>query len=327
MMPTASCYPWFEAIWHAWLLRVSQKKLSHAYLLTGVAGLGKHSLLAQMAASVLCHEQTQAPCGQCNACHWLSVQTHPDYLIAEKMGSIGIDLVRQWREICYQTPAVGQYKVMVLPDCERLTVPAANALLKILEEPPESCIWLLSSSRSAELPATLLSRCQRLICPPVSLEQGEKWLQEHCPAQAASLRQQALQSVSGAPLAAQQWLQTESSAQRGLFYQQLQQYLDKKISSHVVYQSLWPSLQDHLPRFLLAWVVDMIRAQQLGESAILNTEYAGLIQQTSARMRQQILWQWYDQLLILKQQAIYHVNFGYWFLQWLLQLDKECHCE
>ncbi len=327
MMTKSSCYPWFDALWQHWLLRLSQKKLSHAYVLTGVAGLGKHQLLAQMAASVLCHRQTETPCGQCSACHWLSVQTHPDYFIAEKTGSIGIDLVRQWREICYQTPAVGQYKVMALPDCDRLTVPAANALLKILEEPPESCIWLLSSSHCAELPATLLSRCQRLTCPPISLDQGAAWLQEKFPGHARLLLIQALQSVSGAPLAAQQWLQTESSAQRGLFYQQLQQYFDKKVSSHAIYQALWPSLQDHLPCFLLAWVTDIIRAQELGEGAIINREYAGLIQQMSARMQRHVIWQWYDQLLILKKQAITHVNFGYWFLQWLLQLDKECHCE
>jgi DNA polymerase-3 subunit delta' len=323
-MTDLSPYPWFDELWQQWLRLLSQRKLGHAYLLTGISGLGKHALLTQMAASILCHKQTDVPCGQCTACHWFSVGTHPDYLIAEMTGSIGIDLVRQWREFCYQTPAAGVYKVMVLVNCERLTVPAANALLKILEEPPASCIWLLSSSHSAELPATLMSRCQRLTCPPVSLETGMAWLQAKQPDQSSGLLQQALRSVNGAPLAAQQWLQAENSVQRERCYQQFQKYFKKQVTSQAVYQTLWPALQDQLPQLLFDWILDLIRAQQLGEEAIINREYAEVIQQISQQVSREQLWQWYDQLLLLRRQMALHVNFGYWFLNWLFQLDREC---
>lgn len=326
-MTKSPLYPWFDTLWRQWLTQLSSQKLGHAYLLIGAAGWGKQSFLIQLAAAVLCHKQAEAPCGVCPSCHWLSVQTHPDYLMAETTGSIGIDVVRQWQDACYQTPAVGNYKVMVLPNCERLTVAAANALLKILEEPPASCVWLLSSSHRSELPATLVSRCQLLTCRPAPFTQAMAWLQQSLPEQPPLMLQQALHSVNGAPIAAQQWLQTESVAQRKQCYQQLQQYLNKQVTSHAVYQSLWPSLQNHLPQFILGWVMDMIRTQQVGEQAIINREYAPLIAELSNRVSNRLVWQWYDQLLALRKQAVTHVNFGYWFLQWLLQLDREYCCE
>lgn len=140
--------------------------ISHAYILNGNAGAGRRTIAYTFAQALQCENLQEKdgvlePCGSCLSC--LQAQTHnqPDIITVshEKPGSIGVREIREMRSDLQIKPYAGPHKVYIVPDAEKLTVQAQNALLKTLEEPPEyAVIMLLSNGLSAFLP-TVLSRC------------------------------------------------------------------------------------------------------------------------------------------------------------------------
>jgi len=143
--------------------------LSHAYLLTGPAQIGKRTLALAFAQALLCaQEQARSPgspCGVCPACLKVQSGSHPDLSIVEPEGgkkTVSIDTIRALLLAAALQPQVGRYNIFLLPDAELLSLPAANALLKTLEEPAPHTILLLTASDEQLLPTTIVSRCQVL---------------------------------------------------------------------------------------------------------------------------------------------------------------------
>lgn len=323
MATSIACYPWFDTLWQQWLRKRTRRPV-HAYLLQGPSGLGKRDLLRQLAAHLLCGNtavpEDAKPCGQCQACHWLSVNTHPDYWEAPLEGSIGIDWIRDCQTHCYQTPLVGLYKVFVLPAAERLTLPAANALLKILEEPPASCIWLLSTHQVARLPITIISRCQRIQAPSATSDSALPWLRAQLPQIPTDKLQQAWHIAQGRPLEARQLLDQTEWESRQLCYEQLSLYLQTPSMLYAVHQRLWPALQGSLQKYLVSLLRDMLQVQQLGKQAMINVDYAELVLSLAERCSSDRVWCWYDHWISLSREANLHV--GYHLLSWLLDLQS-----
>ncbi len=143
--------------------------LSHAYLLTGPAQVGKRTLAQAFAQALLCTaERTSppgSPCGECRSCLKALNGTHPDLhtiLPTEGKKAPGIDEIRALIAAAALQPQEGQYSIFVLPHAERLTAEAANALLKTLEEPAPHTLLLLTATDEQLLPNTIVSRCQIL---------------------------------------------------------------------------------------------------------------------------------------------------------------------
>jgi DNA polymerase-3 subunit delta' len=186
-----------------------RQRLPHAVLLAGPQGVGKLELARSWAQSLLCerpHPDGEA-CGECEGCHWFGAGTHPDFmhltlLEKEKDGEVKQDLeikVEQARQavdfVQLSTYRAGRRLVLIEP-AEALNTASANALLKVLEEPPINTVFILVSHQFRQLLPTILSRCHKL---EVGLpEQGmlKAWLRQN------GLDEQALAWVSGAPLAA-----------------------------------------------------------------------------------------------------------------------------
>lgn len=141
----------------------------HALLLIGSAGIGKGSVAAAWAAALLCQDDNHRPCGRCNACRQLAAKNHPDYVCFENdQSSIKIEPLRRLQSEAARVPVMGGYRVVLIEDAERLTLPAANSLLKILEEPSPRLAFVLTAVSEHSLLTTVVSRCQRLQLQPVS---------------------------------------------------------------------------------------------------------------------------------------------------------------
>ena len=146
-------------------------RLGHAYLLYGPNGVGKRLTALQFAKALACQVASAEPCDTCTACHKIATGNHPDVVCVRPDGaSIRIEHIRAiQRQLSYK-PYESQYTIIILEGCESLTPPAANALLKTLEEPPASALLLLLTSKKDALPLTIISRCQlvpfRPLTPP-----------------------------------------------------------------------------------------------------------------------------------------------------------------
>ena len=149
---------------------IESHKISHAYILSGEAGMGRKSLAHAFALTLLCEKGLIQPCMECHACRQVLSGNHPDliHVTHEKPGSIGVDDIReQINDTISIRPYSSYYKIYIVDEAEKMTVQAQNALLKTIEEPPSyAVIILLTTNPDAFLP-TILSRCVQLKLKPL----------------------------------------------------------------------------------------------------------------------------------------------------------------
>jgi DNA polymerase III subunit delta' len=148
-------------------LRQAAARPHHAYLLAGPEGGGKTLAARAFAAAVLCDE---GGCGECRSCRLALSDKHPNEFIVEPEGrDIHVETVKQeiWHPAYRTAPEPGR-KVFLIREADRLNPAAADALLKVLEEPPADAVFLLLSARPHELPETVLSRCHVVMFQPLS---------------------------------------------------------------------------------------------------------------------------------------------------------------
>lgn len=154
-------------------------KISHAYILSGEAGMGRKSLANAFALNLLCEKGLPDPCMQCHACKQVLSGSHPDLIFVthEKPASIGVDDIReQINDTIMVRPYSSYYKIYIVDEAEKMTVQAQNALLKTIEEPPPyAVILLLTTNQDAFLP-TILSRCVQLKLKPLKDETVREYL-------------------------------------------------------------------------------------------------------------------------------------------------------
>ncbi|MCR4771501.1 MAG: DNA polymerase III subunit gamma/tau [Oscillospiraceae bacterium] len=137
-------------------------RLSHAYLFTGTRGTGKTSCAKILAKAVNCVNPVGGnPCGKCPICMGIDSGSILDVTEMDAASNNGVDNVRALREEAVYTPAAASKRVYIIDEVHMLSVSAFNALLKILEEPPEHLIFILATTELHKVPATILSRCQR----------------------------------------------------------------------------------------------------------------------------------------------------------------------
>lgn len=140
---------------------MEQKKVSHAYILNGEKGSGKKMLADIFATALQCDEQTAEPCEKCKSCVQASSHNHPDIIyVTHEKASIGVEDIRtQLNNNIGIKPYSSPYKIYIVPEADKMTEQAQNALLKTIEEPPAYGIILLLTENNEKLLPTILSRC------------------------------------------------------------------------------------------------------------------------------------------------------------------------
>ena len=236
-MSVAGFLPWQHQTAQAWL--AGRERFAHAWLVHGMAGIGKLEFAAAAAACLLCESPREhLACGQCPACAWVASGNHPDLrrirpeAIALQEGAdategaeeaepasgtaakrtpskeIRIDQIRALESWFNTATHRGGWRVALLYPAQALNVISANALLKVLEEPPPHTVFLLVADAPDRLLPTLVSRCRRLPLPAPGAQESLQWLQEQGVKQAPDW----LAAAGGAPLAAMRLAQSGDQA-------------------------------------------------------------------------------------------------------------------
>lgn len=275
-------YPWQSELWAR--LAAMRARLPHALLLQGAPGIGKLDFTLALAQSLLCSVPDAAgvACGQCEACNWFAQGNHPDFRLLEpalaeqggeegsppggRKSQIAVDQVRDAGDFITLSSHRAGLRVVLLHPADALNASSANALLKMLEEPPDGVLFLLVAHAPQRLLPTIRSRCSRIDMPVPTRAQAAAWLQ----AQAAEQAEERLAYAGGSPLRA---LELEASQLRALheIHQRLAQ-ADRMDAFSVaarlaaegmaaalelvqkwVYDMLQVLLADQAPRYHPAW--------------------------------------------------------------------------
>lgn len=259
--------PWHQVHWERLHAYIRHNRIPQALLIAGNKGLGKVQIAEQLTAALLCrHRDTGGmACSHCESCMLIKAGTHPDkYLVQpEETGkSINIAQIRDLLEKLSLKPQFQQFRVAMINPADRMTFGAANAFLKFLEEPTERTMLLLISERSSKLPATILSRCQKIILTPPDKALAVDWLHN----QPLTDQQQPIQNwhdylfmAQGAPLLALVYATDNVLMIRNQCFDSWVAIAERRQSPLVVAEN-WLQLSLALLIFwMTSWIIDLAR--------------------------------------------------------------------
>ncbi len=281
-------YPWLQDVWQQLLQARRAGRLPHALLLSGGAGVGKRGLAESLAASLLCTEADDRghPCGHCRGCQLRLAETHPDLqrIVPEEKGkSIKIDTIREFIDRGGQTAHSGGYKIVLIEPADAMTNEAANSLLKTLEEPVAWTLLLLITSKPGSLPATIRSRCQKIILNAPPKDVALSWLQQNIGTD--NNGEVLLQLAAGAPIKAAELADQELLQQRATMLDEFVALLEDR-EEPVALAGRWEKMDPELSlHWLSGWVIDMLRLKMAANPPnLINLEQIERLQDMAGKL-------------------------------------------
>ncbi|PIJ51944.1 DNA polymerase III subunit delta' [Erwinia sp. OLTSP20] len=283
-------YPWLTAPYRQLVEQHQQGRAHHALLIQAQPGMGDASLVWGLSRWLMCQQRDGLKsCGHCHSCQLMQAMTHPDWYRLEAepgKSALGIDAVRQVTEKLYHRAQQGGEKIVWLPAAGQLTEAAANALLKTLEEPPDSTWFILCSHQPGRLLATLRSRCISWHLAPPEETFSQQWLHSQTQKSAEEIIT-ALRLSSGAPVAALGLLDDKRWAARHALCQGLPGALSEDMLS------LLPLLNHDDVAERLGWLctllLDALKWQQNGALSLANIDSQTLVSQIASRLPARVL--------------------------------------
>lgn len=281
--------PWQKPLWEALFQQKARQRLPHALLFSGIDGLGKKEFARFFASYLLCMmPQAAGPCGQCRTCRLQQAESHPDFMWVkpeENSQIIKIDQVREVVDFVNATSMLGGYRVIVISPASAMNMYAANALLKTLEEPTANTLFILICNQSLRLPATISSRCQKIIFNKPTTEEAMLWLRTQTPITELPILSLTLQLAEGAPLLARDFCTEESLTLRRELYEGLLQLRLQKMDPLKLAACFEDKSVLTLLKLLSIWSRDLLRAKLVGKQvALINTDYQAAMQPIVAHL-------------------------------------------
>lgn len=168
---------------------IVKKEFSHAYIIEGPYGSGKHTVARLASAAIMCQENGDLPCKKCNLCQKILNDSCTDVRFFD---AFKVDDVRKIKEAIYESATECEYQIFILNDAHKMTVQAQNALLLSLEEPPKNVVFFILCKDSTMLLETIRSRAQILRTKPLTNEQILSYIKNNVE---TSLSSEALEEI------------------------------------------------------------------------------------------------------------------------------------
>ena len=329
-----SILPWQYKNWDLLSEYRRQDRVPQALLIVGNAGLGKLHLANQFAFSLLCHQpkNNDLYCGHCHACLLLKAETHPDFiqLSPEEPGkAIVIDQVRHLLTRLTLKPQLDSYRAVIVSPAELMNKSAANAFLKCLEEPPERTVIILITEKMTQLPATILSRCQKLAIYAPSKKTFFTWLTEQNTNEIPNNNDALYNLTQGSPLLALDYVSNNTMVLRNECFNS---WLNiAKLNQHpIIVAEHWHKQSTALLLFwITTWTIDIIKCYyQIKPDWLYNPDLKEPLQAIALHIKINKLYQFYDLILISRQQLNTQINkhnmFEEILINWLeLNADRD----
>ena len=270
------------------------ENLRHAYLITGAEGVGRETLALAFVKSLNCLNPPSKGnfCGECQPCRQIEAQAFPDLSIlrvAEGARELKIEQIRTMQQSLSLAPYQSKYRVVLIPDFQRATMGASNALLKSLEEPPSRAILILTADARESLLETIASRCEVVRLRPMRINDLAKELQEkHALSEAESRK---LAQLSGGRVGmAMHYLRDEDLLEKyHNALDQLEEILAMNLRSRIKYveklQRSKGQARETYSFLIATWLTfwrDVLICSEAGEVPLVNLEKEELIRHTAA---------------------------------------------
>ncbi len=236
---------------------IESDRVHHAYMLTGVRGIGKTST-ARIIAKALNYvgpdgngKPTTGPTNDCPVCQAIGQDRHPDVIELDAASHTGVDDMRELIDGVRYAPASARYKIYIIDEVHMLSKAAFNALLKTLEEPPENTVFIFATTEVRKVPVTILSRCQRFDLRRIDLPTLSTHYHKICDLEKVTIDQEALHLIARA---------ADGSVRDGLSLldQAMSQATDKNITTDMISAMLGQADR--------ALIVDLFEAMLSGEA-------------------------------------------------------------
>ena len=309
--------PWLQQNWDHLCDYRSQNRIPQALLITGTKGLGKQQLAAQFATALLCAkpQDNGLACGHCDSCLLLKAQTHPDFIEikSEEPGkAITIGQIRNLVTRLTLKPQFDAYRVVIVNPADLMNTAAANAFLKCLEEPTERTIILLITDKPARLPATIVSRCQKLAVITPNKKVVLAWMErlflnktlqtEVIPNITIETLTGSIALAQGAPLLALDYVNDQTLNLRNDCFKAWVA-IAKQRSHPVIIAEDWLKLpEDPLIVWMTSWIIDLIKCRyQINAEGLYNPDLKDRLQELSQQLDLKGLYQLYDLLLMRRR--------------------------
>ncbi len=325
-MDVITVLPWLEQSWQQLADYINQARIPQALLVSGKPGTGKRQLIDLYAQALLCElpREDCLPCGHCHSCTLINAQTHPDLIIVEpeEPGKlIGIDIIRQTINRLALKPQFDSNRVVIIHSADALNNAAANAFLKCLEEPADRTSIILVAEKTSKLPATIRSRCQKLLIAQPDCATAVNWLKQQrvtaCRSQLALSTyipagkdcEALLQLAQGSPLLAKEYADKNYLAVRNDYFNDWLKVANGTVNVLLLAEQ-WQKQEQAILSDVFIWITEWVMTLiKLGSNlSDCQTEAKTALQELTERLDLQELYQFYDLLLLSQKQLDSQLN-------------------
>lgn len=281
----------------------------HALLFTGMPGIGKQTSARVFAAALNCRNRilmandsppASSPCGQCRSCAHILANHHPDVIRVEPRGNLlRIEQIRQLRANLAMKPFSAPHRVVIISDSHRLNPEAGNALLKILEEPPEDTVLILTAHQRSDLLPTIVSRCRHIPFAPLDAADIQAQLVDAAgidPDHARTLAHICQGSLGRAmELANGTWRRERDWVIRAAGLNAPDILIKRPLGAALAFAAQLAGHKDRVPELLDAlktWIRDL-SVWRHHPQQVCNQDLADLLEETSRQVNPQLLLHWW----------------------------------